>query len=91
MKPEEDGALIEMQRHANYRFRACARLCLLVRETGARPGEWQKATYDDIDLDNQKVVFRNTKYRNEPRTVPLTRAALLLLAEQLEDVMITNY
>jgi len=90
MSAEQEGALIELQRHSNIRFRSAARLCLLVRETGARPGEWQNATYDDVDLDNEKVVFRNTKYRNEPRTVPLTKAAVRLLAEHLEDVMITN-
>jgi len=90
MSTEQEGALIELQRHENIRFRSAARLCLLVRETGARPGEWQNATYDDVDLDNEKVIFRNTKYRNEPRTVPLTKAAVRLLAEHLQDVMITN-
>lgn len=90
MTSEQEGALIELQRHANIRFRAAARLCLLVRETGARPGEWQNATYDDVDLDGEKVIFRNTKYKNEPRTVPLTKAAVRLLAEHLEDVMVSN-
>ena len=90
LSTKDQGALMSLLSHENYRFRAVARLCLLVRETGARPGEWQKARASDIDLDEAKVVFRNTKYRGELRTVPLTKAAMALLAEQLDDVQINQ-
>lgn len=87
MSKEEEGALIAMQRHPNFRFRAAARLCLLVRETGGRPGEWRRCTYADIDLEGAKVIFRDTKYRGQPRTVPLTKSAIRLLTEQLADLL----
>ena len=71
-------------------FRAAARLCLLVRETGARPGEWANAQWSNLDLARRRITFTNTKYKNQPRTIPLTEAALTLLSEQLEDVAIRN-
>ena len=91
MTAEEEGSLIALLKHENYRFRAAARLCLLVRETGARPGEWRDALYRDLNMEQARIVFRNTKYRGQPRTVPLTKTALTLLAEQLEDVTIKNF
>ncbi len=77
--------------HLKYRYRAVARLALLVRETGARPGEWASAQWEDINLGAQKVIFKNTKYKRMPRTVPLTNAAMALLTQQLEDITIQNF
>ena len=75
-------------RSNNMRFRFAARLCLLVRETGARPGEWRNARSDDVDTAKDTVTFRNTKYRGQPRTVPLTATASALLAEQRYEVTV---
>lgn len=91
MAREDEGALIALLSHSNFRFRSAARLCLLVRETGARPGEWKSATYDDVDLENSRVVFQNTKYRGQPRTVPLSDAAVRLLSDQLQDALIDHF
>jgi len=88
MPSGHQGALMKVLAHPNYRYRAVARLALLVRETGARPGEWITVEWDDIHLDEQRVVFRNTKYKRMPRTVPLTKAAMALLTQQLEDITI---
>jgi integrase len=88
MTADDQGALMKLLNHANSRFRFAARLCLLVRETGARPGEWQAVEWSDIDLEQNKVTFRNTKYKSMPRTIPLTQAAITLVAEQAEDVLI---
>jgi len=87
MSREDEGALISLLGHSNFRFRAAARLCLLVRETGARPGEWRNAAYDDVDLDNSRVIFQNTKYKGQPRTVPLSEVALSLVLEQMQDTL----
>ncbi len=91
MQQEDEGALIALLSHPKARFRFAARLCLLVRETGARPGEWVTARFDDIDFERRTVTFQNTKYKAMPRSVPLTAAAERLLAAQLEDVMVNNY
>ncbi|MBT3067329.1 tyrosine-type recombinase/integrase [Rhodoferax sp. U11-2br] len=88
MPPGHQGALMKILAHPKYRFRAVARLALLVRETGARPGEWVNVQWDDIHLDQHRVVFKNTKYKGMPRTVPLTKAAMALLSAQLEDITI---
>lgn len=88
MPAGHQGALMKVLGHPNYRYRAVARLALLVRETGARPGEWVMVEWDDVHLDEQRVVFRNTKYKRMPRTVPLTKAAMVLLTQQLEDITI---
>ena len=91
MPAGHQGALMKVLAHPKYRYRAVARLALLVRETGARPGEWAAAQWDDLHLDQQKVVFKNTKYKRMPRTVPLTLAAMALLANQLEDITINLF
>lgn len=88
MAPGDQGALMTLLTHPTYRYRAVARLCLLVRETGARPGEWSNARWRDVDLDARKMTFRNTKYKGEPRTIPLTGAAIHVLGDQLEDLTI---
>lgn len=88
MAPGDQGALMTLLTHPTYRYRAVARLCLLVRETGARPGEWASAQWRDVDLDARKMTFRTTKYKNEPRTIPLTGAAIHVLGDQLEDITI---
>lgn len=90
MSADDEGPLIALLQHENYRFRFAARLCLLVRETGARPGEWRNATHGDYERSRDTMTFRNTKYRGQPRTVPLTASALVLLAEQMKDVTIDN-
>jgi integrase len=86
MAPGDQGALMTLVTHPKYRYRAVARLCLLVRETGARPGEWVVAQWRDLDFDARKITFQNTKYKSEPRTIPLTGAALRVLGDQLEDI-----
>jgi integrase len=91
MPAGHQGALMKILAHPKYRFRAVARLALLVRETGARPGEWVNVEWDDIHLDQQRVVFKNTKYKGMPRTVPLTKAAMALLSAQLEDITINLF
>jgi integrase len=91
LKREDEGALISLLSHSNYRFRFAARLCLLIRETGARPGEWARASFDDIDFEKGVITFRETKYKGMPRSVPMTVAAERLLADQLEDVFVTNF
>ncbi len=91
MPSGHQGALMKILAHHKYRYRAVARLALLVRETGARPGEWASAQWEDINLGAQKVVFKNTKYKRMPRTVPLTNAAMALLTQQLEDITIQNF
>ncbi len=91
MPAGHQGALMKILAHPKYRFRAVARLALLVRETGARPGEWVNVQWDDIHLDQHRVVFKNTKYKRMPRTVPLTKAAMALLSAQLEDITINMF
>jgi integrase len=91
MPAGHQGALMKVLAHPKYRYRSIARLALLVRETGARPGEWVTVQWDDIYLDQQRVVFKNTKYKKMPRTVPLTLAAMALLTAQLEDITINLF
>lgn len=91
MPEGHQGALMKVLAHPKYRYRAVARLALLVRETGARPGEWATACWDDIHLDRQLVIFKDTKYKRMPRTVPLTKAAMELLTAQLEDITINLF
>lgn len=91
MPAGHQGALMKVLAHPKYRYRAIARLALLVRETGARPGEWVAVQWDDIHLDQQRVIFKNTKYKRMPRTVPLTLAAMALLTAQLEDITINLF
>lgn len=91
MPQGHQGALMKALTHTNYRFRAVARLVLLVRETGARPGEWVNAKWEWVNLERQKIVFQETKYKMEPRTVPLNKAAIALLAGQFEDLLITEH
>lgn len=87
MPAGHQGALMKVLAHPKYRYRAVARLALLVRETGARPGEWAAAQWSDVNLEKRRVVFRTTKYKRQPRTVPLTAAAMALLNAQLEDLL----
>ncbi|MFT3953793.1 MAG: tyrosine-type recombinase/integrase [Piscinibacter sp.] len=91
MPEGHQGALMKVLAHPKYRYRAVARLALLVRETGARPGEWASARWDDVHLDKQRVTFKDTKYKRMARTVPLTRASMELLTAQLEDIMINQF
>lgn len=91
MPQGHQGALMKCLSHPRYRYRAVARLALLVRETGARPGEWARAKWDWIHLDKQKIVFEETKYKRQPRTVPITQAAMALLTAQMEDVVLGNF
>lgn len=91
MPPGHEGALMKVLKHPNYRYRAVARLALLVRETGARPGEWVNLKCDDIDLAKQRVVFQNTKYKRMPRTVPLTQVSVALLTSQMADISIDQF
>ena len=90
MAAGDEGSLMAAMTHPKLRFRSAARLCLLVRETGARPGEWIATRWPDIDLNGRKVTFPNTKYKNLPRTIPLATAALSLLSAQLEDITIKH-
>ena len=87
MSKEQIGELMQLLQNPNRRFRYAARLCLLVLATGARPGEWRDVRMSDVDLDKNIVTFRETKYQNQPRTVPLTPTATKLAADQLGDVM----
>lgn len=91
MPEGHQGALMKLLSHPKYRFRAVARLALLVRETGARPGEWVKVQWEDLDLAKNRVIFKHTKYKRMPRTVPLTKAAMALLTAQLEDITIVEF
>ena len=91
MPQGHQGALMKALSHPKYRYRAVARLALLVRETGARPGEWARAKWDWVHLDKQKIVFEETKYKRQPRTVPITQAAMALLTAQMEDVVLANF
>ena len=91
MPAAHQGALMKILTHPKYRYRAVARLALLVRETGARPGEWAAALWDDVHIEQQKIVFTNTKYKRMPRTVPITKAAMALITAQLEDLTINQF
>jgi integrase len=91
MAPGDEGSLMAILNHPKLRYRSAARLCLLVRETGARPGEWAVTRWQDIDLGAQKVTFPNTKYKSMPRTIPLTNAAVGLLGTQLEDITLKHF
>lgn len=93
MPPGHQGALMKMldPDKYRYRYRAVARLALLVRETGARPGEWAQAQWDDVSSDKRSITFKSTKYKGMPRTVPLTLEAQTLLTEQEYDVQIREY
>ena len=91
MAPGDEGSLMAILSHPKLRYRSAARLCLLVRETGARPGEWAVTRWQDIDLGAQRVTFPNTKYKSMPRTIPLTNAAIGLLSTQLEDITLKNF
>jgi len=91
MAPGDEGSLMAILNHPKLRYRSAARLCLLVRETGARPGEWAVTRWQDIDLGAQKVTFPNTKYKSMPRTIPLTNAAVGLLSTQLEDITLKHF
>jgi integrase len=64
---------------------------LLVRETGARPGEWANAKWDWVNFKKQKIIFENTKYKLEPRTGPLNKAAAAPLCAQFEDLTIAQF
>lgn len=88
MTAGEEGALIKLLSHAKPRYRFAARLCILVRETGARPGEWRGVQWDDIDFKERKVTFRNTKYKGLPRVIPLTQASIALLGNQYHDTFL---
>jgi integrase len=88
MAPTDEGALMQLLTHPKLRYRSVARLCLLVRETGARPGEWAATRWTDIDLGARKVTFSNTKYKGMPRTIPLTQSTMGLLGAQLEDIAV---
>ncbi|MDB5824871.1 MAG: Shufflon-specific recombinase [Herminiimonas sp.] len=90
MPAGHQGALMTALGHPKYRFRAAARLVVLVRETGARPGEWANARWEWLHLAKQNVIFEDTKYKREPRTVPLNKDAMGLLTAQLEDVAINQ-
>lgn len=90
MPEGHQGALMAALNHPKYRYRAVARLALLVRETGARPGEWAGARWDWLHFDKQRIVFEGTKYKGQPRTVPLTQAAMGLLSAQLEDILVNH-
>ncbi len=91
MAPGDEGSLMAILNHPKLRYRSAARLCLLVRETGARPGEWAVTRWQDIDLGARKVTFPNTKYKSMPRTIPLTNAAIGLLSAQLEDITLKHF
>lgn len=91
MAPGDEGSLMAILTHPMLRYRSAARLCLLVRETGARPGEWAVTRWQDIDLGAQKVTFPNTKYKSMPRTIPLTNAAIGLLSAQVEDITLKHF
>lgn len=91
MPPGHQGALMKVLNHPKYRYRAVARLALLVRETGARPGEWATARWDGVHLDKQRVIFEDTKYKRQPRTVPITQASMALLTAQLEDITLNHF
>lgn len=91
MASTDEGALMHLLTHPKLRYRSTARLCLLVRETGARPGEWVATRWFDLDLAQQKLTFPNTKYKGMPRTIPLTTAAMSLLTAQLEDVALRHF
>lgn len=91
MAAGDEGSLMTVLNHPKLRYRSVARLCLLVRETGARPGEWAVTRWQDIDLGAQKVTFPNTKYKSMPRTIPLTNVAVGLLSAQLEDITLKNF
>ncbi len=69
MPPGHQGALMTVLNHPKYRYRAVARLTLLVRETGARPGEWAAARWSGVNVSANRVVFEDTKYKRQPRTV----------------------
>lgn len=86
MSTEEHGKLMALLKNSNRRFRYVGRLCLLVHQTGARPGEWCGANVGDVDIEKKVVIFRETKYRAQPRTVPLTEAAVTLLNQHLADL-----
>lgn len=86
----EQGSLITLLHHSNPRFRFAARLCLLVLMTGARPGEWLNTRLSDLNLKKGSVIFQNTKHNREPRSVPLTPAAMKLLDAQMFDRLTTN-
>jgi len=90
MPAGHQGALMKVLNHPKYRYRAVARLALLVRETGARPGEWATARWDCVHLDKNRVVFEETKYKGQPRTVPITQASMALLTAQLEDITLNH-
>ncbi|MEO8123252.1 MAG: tyrosine-type recombinase/integrase [Burkholderiales bacterium] len=91
MPPGHQGALMKALNHPKYRYRAVARLALLVRETGARPGEWAGARWDGVHMDKRRVIFEDTKYKRQPRTVPITQASMALLSAQLEDITINHF
>ncbi len=86
MSQQDIGQLMQLLKNPNRRFRYAARLCLLVLATGARPGEWCAALMSDVDLTKGVVLFRETKYRGQPRSVPLTPVAKKLLADHLAEI-----
>jgi integrase len=52
--------------------------CQILKDTGARPGEIDKLTWNDIDFAQRKVSFRAEKGSN-PRTRPLTEKTIEML------------
>ena len=87
MSKDDIAQLMTLLRHPNRRFRYAARLCLLVLATGARPGEWSAVKKRDVDLAKGVVTFQETKYRGQPRSVPLTPVATKLLADHLAELV----
>jgi integrase len=83
--PAEEGLLMRLSAGKVKALRKAARFMLLVRALVCRPGELQHARYADLDLEQQTITLRDTKYRGETRTVPFSSVTKSLFSAVLED------
>ncbi|WP_185748568.1 tyrosine-type recombinase/integrase [Herbaspirillum sp. SJZ107] len=64
------------------RIAEAARFALLLRYAGCRPGELARLRRDDVSLSSETLVFRNTKFKSEDRSIHLTPRAVSILNAQ---------
>lgn len=74
---EEELLLLETNAMPNKKI--YADLWAFLIDTGARVGEALKLSWRDVDFDNRKLTFRDTK-NGDDRTIPMTKRVFEILA-----------
>ncbi len=82
LEGDEESRLLEsVQQHGNPILAWVAELAI---ETAARKSEILSVRVGDVDLERRTAVLRDTRYRNETRTIPLTLRAMEIFREAIE-------